>query len=303
MRTWVNEINPDCIFFASGDYAFMYEIARKIAESRRIPLFVSCMDDYYIHNKNSDTWLGRMQHYFFMRTVKKTMDYASKIFCICDKMSLDYSKLFHKKCITIHTPSSFSFNNKVKKNNHICYLGNLDFKRYKQLIYIGKALKNLGLEISHIDVYSAETRKDVIKLLNLDNGIVFHGAVDPKDVAKIMSESLAIIHTESFDEIERKTVKYSISTKIADSLLCGTCIFAFGPSEVASIKYLMDNDAAICCTNKSELNHSLEILVKDDDKRKKAIENALILGLKNHMVDVTPNTIRKELQLRCGDGD
>lgn len=301
IKKWIAHINPDCIFFASGDYAFMYDIARKIAESRGIPLLVSCMDDYYLYNKNSSSWLGRIQHYFFMKSVRKTMEYASKIFCICDKMSSDYSKMFHKECITIHTPSSFSCNKPSQKNNRVCYLGNLGYQRYRQLIDIGRALKGLGFETTYIDVYSAETQKDVVDLMNKDNGIIFHGAIDAEEVAKIMRDSLAIIHTESFDEAIRKSIQYSVSTKIADSLMSGTCIFAYGPSEIASIKYLIDNDAAIFCTDKCDLEHSLKILLKDENKRKKVIHNALSLGKQNHSLDVTPITIRNELQCVCGE--
>ena len=52
LRAWLDEFDPDIVFFASGDYAFMYKIAEKIARMRKIPLVVSCMDDYYFYNKN-----------------------------------------------------------------------------------------------------------------------------------------------------------------------------------------------------------------------------------------------------------
>lgn len=297
LRRWLNDFDPECVFFASGDYAFMYEIARKIAVSRNIPLYVSCMDDYYIHNKNSENLLGRVQHRLFMKSVRKTMDYASALFCICEKMSEDYEAMFQKHCITIHTPSTICHPIQTEKKMEISYLGNLGLDREKQLISIGRALKRLGLQPDHIDVYSAESRKEVLDGMVEENGIQFHGAVGAGDVLRIMGESMAVIHTESFDKNIRETVRYSVSTKIADSLASGTCIFAYGPEEIASISYLKKEKAAICCTKPEELCQKLQDLILDTDLRNMTVQNALRLTKMNHEPSRTPEIIRAELTL------
>ena len=103
---WVDDFNPDIVFLASGDYAFIYRIALDLAKHRDIPLVVSCMDDYYFYNRNENRFLGKAVHRAFMKQVRKTMDYASCLFPICEKMSEDYGKLFGKPCYTLHTPAS-----------------------------------------------------------------------------------------------------------------------------------------------------------------------------------------------------
>lgn len=288
---WIEEFDPDGIFLASGDYAFIYDIALKIAQKRRIPLFVSCMDDYYYYNKNSDRFLGVWQHDLFMKSVKKTMDYASAIFCICDKMTRDYEMLFNKTCITVHTPATIQKPLKYDKKKQICYLGNLGYKRNEQLITIGKVIKTLNLQPNVIDVYSTETNQDVLRELVAENGIIFHGAIGIDDVIQVIGESIAVIHTESFDEKRRKSVEYSISTKIADSLVSGTCIFAYGPPEIASMSYLANNNAAICCTKEEELKQGLYNLIQNEDLRERTIANAQLLA-KNHLQQNTPLIIR-----------
>lgn len=300
-RRWVDDFNPDCIFLASGDYAFIYNIARKIAKSRNIPLYVSCMDDYYIFNKNGDTKLGRLQHCLFMKAVRKTIEYASAIFCICEKMSEDYSSLFQKKCITIHTPFSISESIKVDKKVKISYLGNLGLGRDGQLIAIGQALKKLGLCPNYVDVYSSESRKEILDGMCEKNGIHFHGAVSAEEVETIMKESMAIIHTESFDDRSRRNVRYSVSTKIADSLASGTCIFAYGPEEIASMSYLKKSKAAICCTASSDLEVKLRELIQNTDLRNRTVECALYLARANHLPECTPSIIGKEINSRGTD--
>lgn len=290
-RTWLDSIAPDCVFFASGDYAFMYDIALKIARSRNIPLYISCMDDYYFSNKNSGKFLGEFQHTRFMKSVKRCISYSTALFCICDSMSCDYAEYFNKKCITIHTAASFDESISNGENRQISYIGNLRYDRYLQLVDIGRALKKLGLKIDHIDVYSTETGEEILKYLTPENGIVFHGSISADEVKSVMSKSLALIHTESFDENIRRAVKYSVSTKIADSLMSGCCVFAYGPEEIASIKYLSDNKAAVCVTSPNELEKGLRMLFDEHKIREEIQFNARLLAEKNHSPRCAFNTL------------
>lgn len=282
LLNWVDAFSPDAIFFASGDYAFMYRIALALAKYKRIPLFVSCMDDYYLYNKNANRFLGKSVHAAFMRQVNKTMNYASAVFCICDSMTFDYDALFHKNCVTLHTPASFSAPLCGKRKRKISYIGNLGYDRHLQLAAIGRALKKLHGDIDHIDVYSTENRQEILACMTEENGILFHGSIPAEEVKEVMAESLALIHTESFDERIRCSVKYSVSTKIADSLMSGTCLLAYGPSEVASIEYLQKNNAAYCITDETSLLDGLSELIENEDLRKEIEANAVALAQKNH---------------------
>lgn len=191
---------------------------------------------------------------------------------------------------SINVPLSY------EKKKKISYLGNISYLRDLQLIDIGRTLRKMNCEPNHIDVYSAESRKEIIDGMNLENGIVFHGAVGADEVLKVIGESMAVIHTESFDEKIRKSVRYSVSTKIADSLASGTCIFAYGPEEIASIDYLEKNNAAICCTDIKDLEHFLKVLITDTDERNKVVVKALTVAEKNHAATVTPRIIWNEVQ-------
>lgn len=294
-KKWLDDFAPDCVFLASGDYAFIYDIALKIAKSRNIPLYASCMDDYYFYNKNQNSALGKWQHKLFMKSVHRTMNYASELFCICDKMTEDYAEYFRKPCVTVHTPSTIEHPLHEEKKLQISYLGNLGYSRNEQLIAIGRSLKALGLKPDHIDVYSTESRKEILEGMTEENGIVFHGPVGAKDVLRIMGESLAVIHTESFDEKNRQAVRYSVSTKIADSVASGTSILAYGPEEIASIAYLKKENAAFCCTEPEKLGDTLRELIQNEEKRNVTVQNALKLAAQNHAASCTPEIIKREL--------
>lgn len=290
-RKWLDEFDPECVFFVSGDYAFMYDIALKVAKSRKIPLYISCMDDYYFNNKNANSFLGRLQHRLFMKKVGKTVEYSLAMFCICDSMAEDYEKMFRKKCVTLHTAASFSEPLSLPKKRKISYIGNLGYNRHLQLIEIGRALKQLNTDIEYVDVYSAEKREEILKYMTIENGIVFHGSISSDEVKKVMGESLAVIHTEAFDEKNKRAVKYSVSTKIADSLMSGTCILAYGPADVASVKYLATNNSAYCVFEKKYLSKGLKELISDEAIRNFYIKNAIELANKNHNSNVCFNVI------------
>ena len=297
LKKWLNDFNPDVIFFASGDYAFTYRIALWMAKRKKVPLVISCMDDYYFNNKNKDVFLGKLNYSLFMKSVRKAVKYSSLIFTICDKMTNDYSALFNKNCITVHTSASFDQPLAGEKGKNISYLGNLGYQRHKQLVEIGKALK----ELNHpdlpkcVDVYSSENREHVLSWLTEDNGIKFHGVVPYEQVKKIMAESLAVIHTENFDQGIRRSVRYSVSTKIADSLTSGTCLFVYGPDDIASIEYVKDNQAGIVATDKEQLKEKLMQLA-DQDVVANCLLNADKLSKRNHLLSVGSSIIKTEIE-------
>ena len=285
LKEWLFEFSPEVIFYASGDYEFSYKIAAKIQDMLHVPMITCCFDDYYLFDKNENVFLGKTHHKHFMKTVRKTINKSKCVITVNDMMSDAYTRLFNKKCPILYTGSDFVFDDAVcKKNNSISYLGGLALNRYLQLIDIGKAIKSLNLEDgpSCIDVYSAESDPVLLEKMNMENGINFHGSVPASEVKKIIKQSLAVIHTESFDKDTRRRVKYSLSTKISDCLSSGTCLFAYGPEEVASIQYLIKYNTAVVATDKDTLSDKLRELIIDDKLRMTTTDNALKIAKKNH---------------------
>lgn len=296
LRAWLESFKPEAIFFASGDYAFMYKIARKIAEIQKIPLYVCCMDDFYLYNKNADRFGGKMTHRSFMKQVRKTLSGAAGIFTICEKMKDDYFKIFGVPCYTLHTASSFEgplFCE--KKENVISYIGNLGYDRDKQLIVLGKTLKSLNINnIPHaIDVYSQEKRPEILEQMTLENGIRYHGPINSERVKEVMAKSRFLIHTESFADNMRHSVMYSVSTKIADSLASGTCIIAYGPKEVASMAYLAENNAAFCITDDDDIVECFKEMFFDLEKQDAVSKRALALAKRNHSREKADSVIQE----------
>lgn len=273
LKSWLKECDPDVIFFASGDYSFAYEIALKISNYLAVPLVVACVDDFYFFNKNKDSCLGRIQHRAYMKTVFKTMERASSIFSICDSMSAEYQKMFEKPCHTLHTAAE---NKNLKLNKAataISYIGNLACGRHTSLLELGAALSKINAQL-HIDVYSGETDKAIISALTDAAGIEFHGHISAEKVLSVMENSRFVIHTESFDSYDMERVKFSVSTKIAESLMYGPCLIAYGPEGIASVNYLKENNAAYVVSDRDSLETDLRAILEDTSGYSEVLSNA-----------------------------
>jgi hypothetical protein len=201
-------------------------------------------------------------------------------------MEKDYAKAFNKKGHVLMTTTNFKPINVKRFDGKfiISFLGNVDFNRSKVLIEVGQVVKKLNSEGYNIEfsIYSGETDKERTKEFTLENGIHFKGKVNYDQVCEAISKSNLLLHVESFDEINRTKTKYSISTKVPDSLASGRCLFAYGPPEVASIKYLKDNDCAYVVTEPNNLERGLRNIVENECLRNQYISKAKQVAKENH---------------------
>ena len=74
-----------------------------------------------------------------------------------------------------------------------------------------------------------------------------------------------MIHSESFDPKMIEITRLSISTKISEYLSMGKCIFAYGPSNVGSMRFLFDNNLGLCCFDSKNLYTYLSKLLNNSN--------------------------------------
>lgn len=298
LLAWLDSMNPDIIFLAPGDGAFSYRLADEIARYLSKPLAVVCMDDYFINNRNKGELLGGIRQKLFMNVVNKTIQNAAAIFTICDEMNKAYTNLFHKQCVTLHTSADNKSMVLKSDASRVSYIGNLSCGRYKTLLELGRAISEINDDTltKVIDVYSGSKEAEYISPLKNAPGINFRGAIPAEQVPEVMSESVMVIHTESFDPAMKELVRFSVSTKIAESLMYGPCLLAYGPEGIASIDYLKENNAAYVISRPEDLEKGLEKILTNKELREQIVRNAGALALKNHNADVNPRKVRKWLQ-------
>ena len=115
------------------------------------------------------------------------------------------------------------------------------------------------------------------------------------EVNEIIKKSFLVIHTEAFKESSIRKIEFSISTKVADLLASGTCILAYGPDDVASIKHLKENNAAYLIDKKEKLAEMMKEIILNPALTKEILENAAKTAQKYHNPELVTSVIYNEI--------
>lgn len=285
MKNWLKEFNPDVIFFYGSNYRFCERLVMKIAKFLQIPIVTYWVDDYYVNALATNSLLGAINTALYKHTTKKLMK-KSEFIALNEMMKKEYEKTFQKKGNVIYTTSELlPFADKaIGKKLIMSFIGNISLKRYENLIDIANCITENALPIE-FNVYSAETREWILDKLQNINGLNFKGSVPYEKTLSIMERSDILVHVESFDSETVRRVMFSLSTKIADSLCSNRCLFAYGPKNVASMNYLIENNCAITVCDREELEKKLKLIVNNDKLLKNTAAKALQTAAANHSAE------------------
>lgn len=288
---WLNDFSPDIVLFQAGDAAFLYQFALELSKKYGIPLVIYNSESYYFKEANflaksfASELFYKILHRRFCKYAKRAIVYASRSIYITDALKDLYDGEFTRPSNTIMTASSLvgSMAAVPKVEKKISYLGNLGVGRYETLIELASILQTIDFNLT-IDVYG-KASEDVIAQLNRTKGVRYCGFVSYEQCVQIMCESEILIHVENFSAFYLEDSKYAFSTKIADSLSCGTCLFVYAPDELYCTQYLKSTEAACVATNRDEAHSLLKCLVADEKLRKKYSARGKVIACQNHAID------------------
>lgn len=289
-KNWILDFSPQVILFQAGDSAFMFKIAAKLSKKLNIPLVIYNSEGYYFKKYNYfrstgfSNFIYPVFHRYFCKQFKKTMQIAKKTVYCCKALKDDYDKEFNLPSEVIYTATEITPSSQPKTEHpalRVSYIGNMGVGRHTSLIDIAQILQKIDPS-NRLDVYGKIPNDEVKQAFENCSGINYKGFVDYSKVVDVMYSSDILVHIECFDSFYREDSKYAFSTKIADSLGCGTCLLVYAPENLAVSKYLKENDAAYVVSSKAELEAVLESLCKDKEARERFLNNAAETVKKNH---------------------
>lgn len=303
LDTWLDTFNPECVFLAFSDDFFIPQIALYVAERYNIPI-VSCIgDDYYFNYKKTLSPFYHMYKLMYRHLVRKVFRHRGSAVYIGDKIRDKYNSEFGLNGETVYLTSSIerrSFREIDKENPHISYFGNVRLGRNKSLKEIGQALAKINSNYT-LDIYSNETDKTYIRLFqNIDN-ICFHGSVSYSEVQKKMLESDIVIVVEGFKQKDVGITRYSLSTKVADSLASGVNVFAYGSFECGAIEYAEETGCIVTCTDKEQLSEKLRELIENLSLQKQNYQGSISITEKNHRLSQSTAIFENIINGVCGE--
>jgi hypothetical protein len=298
----LRSFEPAIVYTLGGGMRHL-QLAMRIAADLKRPLALHFMDDW------PGTLYRSPQHFLFRRRLDALLREAMRTakarlvisVAMADEFQSRYGGRFipFMNCVSRSDVKAPQVEIVLPERQTICYFGGLHLGRWECVRDIARVISERKLENEfQIHLYCRES--DVLAYgpaLKKFPSIRFRPAVPPDQVARIMQAANALLHVESFIPAHRAYTRLSISTKIPEYLAASRPIIAYGPAEVASIRYLEENRCALVITG-SDPNAIAAALakLKDPSALKEQSNNAFEMVVAHHVSETERERFRSVLQ-------
>lgn len=286
---FIKEIDPDVIFFPTFGCYYPHKILQYLHTITDAKIALFHADDHYTLKQWSLSpiyWLYRLGLRKWMRNTAQIADVQ---YCISDIQKADYEKAFGCTCKILTKFADFTGAPPVKEKFgtplQFIFTGNININRWKSLAMLANVLKRINRDKvkAQLRIYTTTPVTEKMKrVLNVAGTSFLMGSVPAEAVPRIQAEADVLVHVEATDLKNWLTVRQSFSTKIVDYLKAARPIVAVGSKKVASIKHLMDHNAAIVADHEQELYDKLALLVQEPGMLQEYALQAYACGRKNH---------------------
>lgn len=288
LEKWLDDFAPEIILVQAGDAAFLFDLAISVGKKYNAEIAVYNTEGYYFkkisylkENKVSKRFYPILNLYFKKAYSRLVCKSKVQIYN-CNLLAEDYEATFHTGSKVIMNTSEFT-NEAVfyPKKKKILYAGNLGLYRHISLIEFANAVQQVDPNMK-VDVYGRIPDEVVKAQIDNCSAIRFHGFISYEKLKKELRESQFLLHVESFDAFYKEDLKYAFSTKIADSLAAGSCLFVYAPENMAVIQYLQGKEAAALITTQEFLKEKIAGVLQDELLCQTYAENGRKLAERNH---------------------
>ena len=249
---WIDQFDPDVVFFQGFSMAYGYDFALNVCKRNNIPLILELTDDY-TYRLYPLSIIEKINHKRYMNVFTEAITLASKTIVISDLMKEEYESRFGGDMdVMMNAVNTKNFNYDCERTpNDYVYAGNLLLNRWKVLRNLGKALLQINQKAT-LNIYTPDVPpKHILKSLSKVSSIRYGGRLTKDELECRLKKCEYVVHVEAFDKKNRKITRLSMSTKISEYVACGAKILAIGPSDVASMKCISDNNLGIWISNPS----------------------------------------------------
>ncbi len=297
---FVEDFAPDMIFLPTYSFSYINKMALFIKDKYNLPMVSYMSDDEYSLRRFSLSPLFWMLRLYQSKWSIKGLKQSDVVYVISETQKKECERDLKinckvlTKCVDFVEPPKFETNYNAPLQ--LIYTGNIGNNRYKTLAKIASQLKQINTDSvrAKLSIYTGTPLTNKMKkMLNVSGASEIKGTVSSKEVRKLQETADILVHVEAFDLKNRLAVHQSFSTKIVDYFHCGKCILAVGPSDVASIDYFKNNDAALVATSTEELHDVLNRVLNDKSVLEEYGKKAWQCGKRSHQ--------RKDIQTMLKD--
>lgn len=302
LNEFLEKTSPDLIFAPLDDNIPLNKIIQYVQRKTGKKLALYAWDDKYTLNCHSFSPIFWMRRLGARGVIRKTVKQCDKLYVISQQQKTVYEECFKQNCDVLYKGYKFDekpLNTAPDTPIKILFTGNLAYGRHTVLAAMARALHKInqsGVK-AQLYIYSqTPLKKADIDKLNVENSSFFMGGVSHSEIMQLQKDADILLHVESFQKKTRNQVWLSFSTKLVDYFYQAKCIFAIGPEDVASIDYLIKNDAAITATSEKEIEEKLKMIIENPAIMTEYGNKAWECGRKNHQIDKIQSKLRKDFE-------
>lgn len=268
---WVGQIKPDAVFLHNSDALYPSTLAIYISKTFGIPIVLEISDDYYFNGRLSFSPFYYLYRTIYKRRFRKLVSLSNKIIFISDKMKAAYEPEFHKTGTSIFISSEIDPCEELQETKNVIYAGNLEHGRWKSIVAVANELANIAPDY-HLRVFSRTQNKQILRAFSKTPNATFCGFLSHNELIKKIQESSLQLLVEGFSRKDIIDVRYSLSTKVADSMASGIPMLCFAPEETGLFSFFRTNDAAFIASDCSQLSSTLQTALFDKQERMRKLE-------------------------------
>ncbi len=256
MMDFVEDFKPELFFLPFSNLYYTNRLALYIKEHYDVPMVMEMAMDHYSLKRvsyNPLFWIDRLEK---RAMIKKLAARTEKIYAISKRLKEELENGLHVPCEVLYKIPDENRESTPYEGIHkpvrFLFTGNIYANRWKSLRLLANALKET--EAGVLNIYTANPiTKEIDKALNIEGVSKIHAPVSQEKVIELQNDADVLVHAEAFDKANKMLVRCAISTKIMDYLSVGRTILAIGPSDIASIEYLNDNNLALIADSQDRL--------------------------------------------------
>ena len=301
LEDFVEDFKPDIIFTLFSSTSFLNRIILHIKEIAKVPLVVYTWDNNYSIKRVMVSPLKWLHHCMNRCPMRKVAKKADLLYAISNVQKTDYEKAFRKECTVLTKGADFTgnipVNTELNRPLQLLYTGNIALNRWKSLAHIANVLEKINQNEAKVQlrIYTGNTVTEKMRtMLQRGESSFLMGSVSADEVVKLQQNADILVHVEAMDLKNRLLVRQSFSTKLVDYFHQAKCVFAVGPKEVASMDYLIKNDAAVTATNEKEIEEKLRSLIENPGMVREYGDKAWECGKKHHQIERIQDMLKKD---------
>lgn len=314
LERWIEAFRPGLLYTILGSNAMM-ELVGAVQERFALPLVVHMMDDWPETSYGGGV-LGFLARGRMRRLLGGLMQRATLRMGICEAMCEAYAARYGVPFEPFQNATDAARWSTLARRDaaartpaEVVYVGSvLPFAQLDSLVDCCNAVAQLGAEgvpvrlsIYSPALYAAPHRERLLVAPN----IALHDAItDDEAFFRVIAAADALLLPVNFDDATVSYIRYSMPTKVPAYLFSGTPILAYGPAEVAQVRYAAQRDWALVVDQPgvTSLAVALRRLLVDVPLRERLSANARRTALEHHDAAQVRARFQERLQAAAKGG-